>query len=255
VRTPEALQIPATAQAILAARIDRLPLDAKRMLQAASVIGKDVPFVLLEAIAEVPEEALRRGLATLQAAEFLYEAGVFPDLEYTFKHALTHDVTYGSLLQDRRRRLHAAIARAMENLYADRLAEQTERLAYHALRGEIFDKAAQHLRAAGTRAVTRSAYREGVAYFEQALSALGHLPRSTSVIEQDIDLRLALHHALLPLGELLRSADHVVTADAHAEVLGDPGRIGWSSIYRARAAWWGGDNQRAVAFGERARLN
>ena len=94
--------MPATVQTILAARIDRLPPEEKQLLQAASVIGKDVPYALLAAIAEQPEETLRRGLAHLQEAEFLYETQLFPDLEYTFKHALTHEVTYGSLLQDRR---------------------------------------------------------------------------------------------------------------------------------------------------------
>ena len=90
------------------ARIDRLAPEDKRLLQAASVIGKDVPFPLLEAIADLPEASLRRGLARLQAAEFLYETSLFPDLEYTFKHALTHEVAYGGLLQERRRALHAA---------------------------------------------------------------------------------------------------------------------------------------------------
>ena len=108
-RPVEALQVPATVQTILAARIDRLPPEEKRLLQAASVIGKDVPYALLAAIAEQPEEALRRGLAHLQEAEFLYETQLFPDLEYTFKHALTHDVAYASLLGERRRALHAAV--------------------------------------------------------------------------------------------------------------------------------------------------
>ena len=103
------IQVPATVQAVLAARIDRLPAEEKRLLQAAAVIGKDVPFAVLQAIAEVPEDVLRHGLATLQAGEFLHEARLFPDLEYTFKHALTHEVAYGSLLQDRRRALHARI--------------------------------------------------------------------------------------------------------------------------------------------------
>ena len=103
-RPIDTIQVPATVEAVLAARIDRLPPEARRLLQAASVVGKDVPFALLQAIADVPEDALRRGLATLQAAEFMYEAGIFPDHEYTFKHALTHDVAYGSLLEDRRRR-------------------------------------------------------------------------------------------------------------------------------------------------------
>ena len=94
----QSLQLPATAQAILAARIDRLAPGDKRLLQAAAVVGKDVPFALLQAIAEEPEESVRQWLARLQAAEFLYEARLFPELEYTFKHALTHEVTYGGLL-------------------------------------------------------------------------------------------------------------------------------------------------------------
>ena len=102
-RPVEALQVPATVQTILAARIDRLPAEEKRLLQAASVIGKDVPYALLAAIAEQPEEALQRGLAHLQEAEFLYETQLFPDLEFTFKHALTHDVAYAGLLGERRR--------------------------------------------------------------------------------------------------------------------------------------------------------
>ena len=104
-----AIQVPETVQAILAARIDRLSPDDKRLLQAAAVIGKDVPFALLVAIAELSEEDVRRGLADLQAAEFLYETSLFPDLEHTFKHALTHEVTYGGLVQERRRDLHARI--------------------------------------------------------------------------------------------------------------------------------------------------
>src|SRR5262249_60524901 len=99
-RPPHPWTLPATAQPLLAARIDRLPPDDKRLLQAASVVGKDVPFALLQEIADVPEDHLRRGLAHLQSAEFLYETSLFPDLEYTCKHALSHDVTYGSLLRD-----------------------------------------------------------------------------------------------------------------------------------------------------------
>src|SRR5580765_529339 len=134
-RPVEALQVPATVQTILAARIDRLPAEEKQILQAASVIGKHVPYALLAAIAEQSGEALRRGLAHLQEAEFLYETQLFPDLEHTFKHALTHEVTYGSLLQDRRRALHARIVHAIEISYPDRLAEHAEPLAHHAFRG------------------------------------------------------------------------------------------------------------------------
>src|SRR5262249_25155042 len=122
-----ALQIPPTVQAMLAARIDRLSPEAKRLLQVASTMGKDVPFVLLREIAEEAEEELRSGLAQLQAAEFLRETALFPDLEYSFKHALTHEVTYGGLLHERRRPLHARIVDALEHFYQDRLAQQHER--------------------------------------------------------------------------------------------------------------------------------
>ena len=170
------IQVPATVQAVLAARIDRLPPEEKRLLQTAAVIGTEVPLPLLQAIAELPEAALHRGLAHLQAAEFLYETRLFPEREYTFKHALTHEVAYGSLLQERRRVLHARIVEALEALAGDRVAEQVERLAHHALRGEVWDKALAYCRQAGEKAMARSAYREAVGYFEQALSALPHLP-------------------------------------------------------------------------------
>ena len=139
--------------------IDRLPAG-KSLLQAASAIGKDVPYRLLAAVSEQPEEELRRTLGQLQEAEFLYETRLFPDLEYTFKHALTHEVTYGSLLQDRRRQLHAHIVAAIERLHQDRLNEHVERLAHHALRGQLWEQAVRYGRQAGTRALDRSAARE-----------------------------------------------------------------------------------------------
>jgi predicted ATPase len=123
------IQVPATVQAVLAARIDRLPPEEKQLLQSAAVIGKDVSLALLLAITEQGEVSVRRDLSHLQAAEFLYERRLLPDLEYTFKHALTHEVAYGSLLQDRRRALHARITEAIEALYPERLSEQIERLA------------------------------------------------------------------------------------------------------------------------------
>jgi predicted ATPase len=181
--TPASLQIPATAQAILAARIDRLAPADKRLLQAASAIGKDVQLALLEAIGEMPESALRESLSRLQGAEFLYETRLFPEAEYTFKHALTHEVTYGSLLQERRRGLHAQIVDTIESLYGDQLAERAERLAHHAWHGAIWNKAVAYLRQAGTKATERSGFREAVSSLEQALRALDRLPKSREVHE------------------------------------------------------------------------
>ena len=154
------LVIPDTVQAVLAARMDQLPPEEKRLLQTAAVIGMDVPLPLLQAVAELPDDALNRGLAHLQAVEFLYETHRFPEREYTFKHALTHEVAYEALLQERRRMLHVRIMTALEGLYADRLAEQVDRLAHHAIRGEVWDKAVTYGRQAGAKAAERSALRE-----------------------------------------------------------------------------------------------
>jgi predicted ATPase len=166
------VEVPATVQSILAARIDRLPAEDKRLLQTAAVIGKDVPYALLEAIADTDPAHLREGLARLQAAEFVYEASLFPDLEYTFKHALSHEVAYGSLLADQRRMLHARILESMERLYAQRLNEHVEQLAHHAWRGERWEKALAYAWQAGERAYLGSAHQVAAAAFEQALAAL-----------------------------------------------------------------------------------
>jgi tetratricopeptide (TPR) repeat protein len=199
VQATDALQVPATVQAIIAARIDRLDPQEKHLLQAAAVVGTHVPFALLQAIVDIDEEALRRCLAQLQTAEFVYEAQLFPDLEYAFKHALTHEVTFGSVLQDRRRSLHAAIVEAIERLHADRLSEQVERLAHHAVRGGILPKAVHYLREAGSKAVNRSANREAVAYFEEALALLDELPQTTETLTEALEIRMALGPALIAL--------------------------------------------------------
>jgi class 3 adenylate cyclase/tetratricopeptide (TPR) repeat protein len=251
-RAPLTIQVPATVQAVLAARMDRLPAEDKVLLQTAAVIGKDVPFPLLQAIAALPEEALRGALAHLQAAEFLYEASLFPELEYTFKHALTQEVAYGSLLQGRRRALHARIVEAVERLYPGRTDEHVERLAYHALRGEVWGKALAYFRQAGAKAAARSAHREAVGCFEQALVALQHLPEDRDVREQAIDLRFSLRNALLPLGEQGQIFDHLRAARSLAEALHDEPRLGRAYAYLAEYFRMTGDSARAVESGERA---
>jgi predicted ATPase/class 3 adenylate cyclase len=192
----ESTQVPATVQAVLAARIDRLPPEEKRLLQSAAVIGKDVPLSLLQAIADQSEEDLRGGLTRLQAAEFLYETSLFPEVEYTFKHALTHEVAYGSLLQERRRILHIRIVEAIERFYPARLSEHVEVLAHHASRGELWDKAVEYFHQAGEKSAARSANRQAIASFEQALDALKHLPESRRTLEQAINIRVDLGPAL-----------------------------------------------------------
>src|SRR5262249_35071381 len=198
----------ATVQAVLAARIDRLLPEEKRLLQTAAVVGTEVPLALLQVIAKASEAALHRGLAHLQTAEFLYETRLFPEREYTFKHALTHEVAYSSLLHERRRVLHARIVEALEALAGDRLDEQVERLAHHALGGELWEQAVIYFRQAGTKARARSANREAVACLEQALAALVRLPESPDTLEQALDLRLNLHGSLNSLLEFERTLNN-----------------------------------------------
>ena len=251
-KSVENIQVPATVQAVLAARIDRLPAENKRLLQSAAVIGKDVPFVLLRTIADLSEDDLRRCLAHLQTGEFLYETSLFPELEYTFKHALTHEVAYGSLLQERRRALHGRIVEAIEKLYSDRLAEQAELLAHHAFRGELWEKAVTYLCQAGVKAAGRSADREAVGSFDQALEALSHLPQSREMIEQAIDLRFALRNALLPLGQLEQMSDYLREAETLVQPLNDQRRLGWLSAYLASDFVQKGDSDRGIESARRA---
>ena len=225
-RSLQNLQIPATVQAILAARIDRLPGEEKHLLQTASVIGKDVPGAILTAVAELPKETLGRALGHLQEADLLYETSLFPDLGYTFKHALIHEVTYSGLLSERRRQLHAAILEALERFYGDRIGEQVERLAHHATRAQMREKAVRYLRQAGAKAVARSANEEAVVFFEQALAFLDALPATPQTLTEALDTRIALGPALFALKgnvspevetSYLRALDLV-------ERLGDPSR-------------------------------
>ena len=246
------IQVPGRVQAVLAARIDRLNPDDKRLLQTAAVIGKDVPLPLLQAIAELPDDDIRAALTRLQSAEFLYEAKLFPDIEYTFKHALTHEVAYSSLLQERRRATHARIASAMEDLYSNRMAEQLERLSHHALRGEVWSKAVNYLHQSGLKALSRSANQEASGYFEQALEALAQIPVTRESMEKSIDLRLDLRSALHPLGEFDRVLETLQRATDLAESTGDTRRQGRVLSYLAQSFRLRADYAGAIEAGQKA---
>jgi class 3 adenylate cyclase/tetratricopeptide (TPR) repeat protein len=252
VKSVETIRVPPTVQAILASRIDRLPATDKHLLQAAAVIGKDIPFDLLRAIASESEDNLHRGLARLQAAELVYESRIFPDLEYSFKHALTHEVAYASLLFDRRVGLHAQIVDAVETLYRDRLNEHVELLAHHSAEGQLWDKALGYLRHAGVKAFSRAANREAVSFFERALQVLSRLPGTRERTEQAIDLRFDLRSALLPLAEFSRILDYLREAEALATELGDRRRAGLLSVYMTGHSYLLGNYDHALQFGDRA---
>ena len=216
----------ATVQALISARIDRLAAEDKRLLQVASVIGKEVPFALLQAIADLPDDALRRGLDALQSAEFLYETGLYPEIAYSFKHALTHEVTYGGLLRERRRTLHGRIVAALEALHRDRLGGSIERLAHHAVRGELGEKAIHYLRQAGTKAMSRLALPDARAWFEQALEVADALPPTPDTMGEAFEIRLELRPVLNLLGDVRQALERMREAQALADRLQDDRRRG-----------------------------
>ena len=220
------IEIPPTVQAIIAARIDALSAAEKQLLQEAAVIGHDIPFALLRAISRQEESKLRSLLDSLQAARFLYSSQLFPDLQYTFQHALTYDVASSGLLRERRRDIHARVVHAIEDLFADRLGELVERLADHALRGDLKEKAVHYLRQAGVKAAARSAIQEARARFEQALEILKSLPESRTAAEQGFEIRLELRPVLRQLGEVREMLSHLREAEALAEHLKDDRRLG-----------------------------
>ena len=236
----DSVQVPATVQAILAARIDRLPPEEKRLLQLAAVIGHEVPFRLLEALAEGNEQDLRNALTHLQAAEFLYEANLFPELEYSFKHALTHQVTYGSLLQERRKTLHASVVGVIERVYDDRLPEQIESLARHALQAELWEKAVDYLRRAGAAAIARGAFVDFLQRYEQSVEAAARLPRSPDNLRRAIDARADLSLALTPLGRIGQAIELAQEAEAIAREVDDTRRIGQLAVQMAGLFWFHG---------------
>ena len=207
---------------------------------------------MLLAIADTPEPEMRAELTRLQAAEFLYETRLFPDLEYTFKHALTHEVAYGGLLHDRQRALHARITEAIERLAPERAAEQVERLAHHALRGELWEKAVAYLRQAGLRAMARGANREAVTHLEQALGALRRLPETRQTTELTIDIHIDLRNALNPLGEWGRMGEHLHAAEGLARTLGDQHRLARIATFMVLQHLVTGDYDEAVRFGHEA---
>jgi predicted ATPase/class 3 adenylate cyclase len=248
----QSIQVPATVQSMLTSRIDRLPSTEKRLLQCAAVVGKDVPFALLRAVADEDEETLHAALGHLQSAEFLYEIRLFPDLEYTFKHALTHEVAYGSLLGEQRRALHARIVEAIESLSPDPAGEQIDRLAHHAFRAEAWDKAVAYSRQASARAASRSAYREAVAGLERALESLRRLPESRETLERGIDVRFELRNALAPLGEYALMLERLHEAETVARALGDQRRLGWLHSYMCNGLRLVNEHEAAVEFGHQA---
>ncbi|PYM90165.1 MAG: hypothetical protein DME04_24055 [Candidatus Rokuibacteriota bacterium] len=253
-RAADAVNVPPTVHAILAARVDRLPEPDKRLLQSAAVVGPHVPFALVRAIAEdTDDERVRAGLARLRDAEFLYESRLYPDLVYSFRHTLTHEVVYDGVLHERRRALHAGLVQAMEDMHWGRQGEPVEHLAHHALRGEQWERAVVYLRQAAARARERAANREAVAWLEQAVAALAHLREAPATLAQAIDVRLDLRGALYALGEFETMLVVIHEAERLARSLGDARRLGWVAFHLGESLRLAGRLNEGRELLERAR--
>jgi predicted ATPase/class 3 adenylate cyclase/DNA-binding winged helix-turn-helix (wHTH) protein len=196
INTP-AHAVPDTVQAVLRARIDRLPAPAKRLLQTVAVIGKDVALPLLQAVTETPEEDMQRDLGQLQAAEFLYETYAPTTLMYTFKHALTQEVAYQSLVRCARWRHHAHIAQVLEKRFPEVVEAQPELLAYHHTEAGHGEQAIPYWQRAGQRAVERSAHVEAISHFTKGLEVLRGLSDTPERAQQELTLQLAIGAPLL----------------------------------------------------------
>jgi predicted ATPase len=251
--TPAFVELPPTITAVVAARIDRLPPPAKSLLQMASVIGREFPLVLLQHVSRLDPETLQTTLAELRAAEFLFESRLPPDTEYTFKHAMTQEAAYGGLLRDHRRALHVDLVHAIEHLYEKRLDEQVDRLAEHALAGDLWPQAVRYLLRAANRAIERSAHAPAADLLQRGLEAMRHLPETPDLLRAELGYRKALGVTMMALKGwgAQEVSDAYIRARGLSERLGDKQELfvvlcGQGQFYMMR-----GEPRTARALGER----
>ncbi|HEY2663315.1 MAG TPA: adenylate/guanylate cyclase domain-containing protein [Candidatus Binataceae bacterium] len=193
----EQLRLPPTVQGILASRIDRLPADKKDLLQTLAVIGKEFPLALARGVVKKPDDELGRMLNDLQLAEFIYEQPAVGDVEYTFKHALTREVAYNSILVERRKAIHERAAGAIEELYAERIEDHVGELAHHYSGSANAPKAIDYLWRAAGQASLRSAYVEAINYATAALGFVPALPDQRQRAQEELKLRVTLGASMM----------------------------------------------------------
>ncbi len=198
-RDIDGFQVPDTVQGIIAARMDRLEENLKRIMQVAAVIGREFAFRILETISDMKAD-LKARMSNLQDLEFIYEKNLFPELEYIFRHALVRDVAYNSLLLAKRKKIHEKIGQAIEKLYPDRLEEFCEVLGYHYLLSENWPKAYRYLKRSAQKAVRNNSLAEGVEFAFKAFSALTRMEQTDDNKKKQIDLVLAMRGAMTRFG-------------------------------------------------------
>jgi class 3 adenylate cyclase/tetratricopeptide (TPR) repeat protein len=229
------LKIPPTVQAILAARIDRLPPDEKDLLQTLAVIGRDFAFGLVMSVVAKSDDELNRMLGDLQLAEFIYEQPAAGDVEYIFKHALTQEVAYNSLLMERRKRLHERIGAALEESFARSIDDHLSQLAQHYARSSNTEKAVEYLDRAGRQAMMRGALKDAELHFKQAIAALSTTSETPERVRREFNLQYAFWQVLaytsgMRAGENVRASRRLLEL---GEKTGNPEQL----IFALRAAW------------------
>ncbi|HEV8712052.1 MAG TPA: hypothetical protein VGX03_04395, partial [Candidatus Binatia bacterium] len=249
---PTDLHIPTTVQGVLAARIDRLAPDEKALLQQLAVIGREFPVSLIRQVITQPEDELYRLLASLQRKEFLYEQPAFPEVEYLFKHALTQEVAYGTVLQERRKSLHEKIGQAIEALYRVNLEEHYSELAHHYSRSGNATKAVEYLSLAGQQAARQSANADAINHLTTALALLKTLPDTTARARQELTLHLSLGASLMATkGYTAAEVEHTYTrAQELCLHLGEPLQV--AQVLYGRWVFYAtrGNHPAALALGE-----
>jgi class 3 adenylate cyclase/tetratricopeptide (TPR) repeat protein len=242
------LRIPPTVQAVLAARIDRLPPEERDLLKTLAVIGSEFPLALVRQVVEMAPEQLDHMLSGLETGEFIYEQPAAADIEYTFKHALTRDVAYNSLLSERRRLLHERSAQAVETLYHERLEDHYAELAHHYRSSNNATKAVEYLRLAGEQAVRRGAYAQAMANVEPALALVELFPEGPQRLRAELGTRLTEGMVVSALygaasAERLHSFQRVCEV---SEQLGDKAALLQGLLNLAHAYYNRGEGPRAL---------
>jgi DNA-binding SARP family transcriptional activator len=238
---------PPRVRELIHGRLERLTDRGRRLAAVASVIGREFDFTLLKRAAELAATETAEGVEELVARRILHVVGERLD----FTHDRIREVAYDGLLPPYRQRLHEATARALEALHASDLAPHALALGRHYYASEAWDRAADYLTRAGHGAVARSAHRQAVLCFEQAIDALQRLPDARAALERRIDLRFSVRQSCVPLHDHRRVLEHCGAAEGEAEALGDRGRLGWAHVYRAHGLFLSGDSAGAIAAGRR----
>jgi len=220
------LTIPSTVQDVIMARVDSLPEGAKEALQTGSAIEREFTYDLIKRVKGLPEQELLSHLSVLKDSELLYERGIYPETTYIFKHALTRDVVYESILAKKKKNLHEKIGNAVEELYADRIEEQYELLAHHYGLAESWVKAVHFGRLAAEKAHKLSQFQQAVTLYEQAAERIIKLPENKIRQEGLVDIQLEICWSNIGLGQFEKAEEVGLQAETTANVLGDRARLG-----------------------------